>query len=435
MLRSPSARFGGLSLVALATLAFTSAASAQTGAFAVRHVRVFDGAKVIENGAVLVVGGKIASVGPDARLRLPAGARVIEGAGKTLMPGLIEAHAHVVDSYKANGAIALEEATAYGITTVIDLATANPVDYVAFRKAVKAGDYPNGADLFTAGPGADTKQLREPAQAQAWVDAHKAGGADVIKIFAYAPTERGGPDAALKPETEQALIAAAHKDGLMAVSHSLNEPISRQMAADGLDGLVHLSSDPNSVDFGKVLAKEGVFQSTNIIGVAPLEYRVELANDPTLSAFMPGFMVEGLKAPREPRPAYAVQIANFKAIKAAGVLTAAGTDGFYPYPPLLHAELRILVKDAGVAPVEALMMATSNPAKAYKLTDRGVIAAGKRADLLLVDGDPTKDILATRRIDTVWIAGRMIDRVALKAKVTGIAAPAPRPAPAPAPAR
>jgi imidazolonepropionase-like amidohydrolase len=116
----------------------------------------------------------------------------------------------------------------------------------------------------------------------------------------------------------------------------------------------------------------------------------------------------------EPTRASAVQ--NVKAVSAAGVTILAGTDG--PLPPTepgksLHRELELLV-EAGLTPLQALAAATSAPARAFGLPDRGRIAPGLRADLVLVDGDPTVDITATRRIVAVWKRGVALERSGTK---------------------
>ena len=412
----------------------SSPAVAQDAVFAVRNVRVFDGTRVIQNGTVVVQGGKISAVG-GRKTKVPKGIEVIDGTGKTLLPGLIDAHVHFVDSGKTVGGAALVEAMSYGITTVMDLATANAVDYQVFRKRVKDGEFPNGADLFTAGPGAVPAGGRGgvpvagPEDAKAWVDAHKAGGADYIKIFFDDAAERGGNAPILSHDTAAAIIAAAHQDGFLTIAHTMQEKRARELVSLGLDGLVHISPyEMPSADFGQFLASHDTFQSTNMIAFAPSSYKIALAVDPDLSACMPSFLIQTLTNAKGPGPGakHENSVATFRELHAAHVLLMAGTDAFYPYPPLLHAELEIMVKDGGMSPVEALAAATSNTALAYHMTDRGRIAQGLRADLLLVSGDPTQNILETRKIYAVWREGRKIDRDALKQEVTHLSAPAGR---------
>jgi hypothetical protein len=189
----------------------------------------------------------------------------------------------------------------------------------------------------------------------------------------------------------------------------------------GVDGLVHISPyDPPSPDFGKFMAAHHTFESTNLISYAPVSYKQELATDPDLSPYMPKDMIAGLANARLFADSHhEYSMAALKEIHEAGVPVLAGTDIGYPYAPLLHAELEIMVKDGGFTPTQALQAATGNPAKVYPmLADRGRIAPGMRADLLLLDGDPTQNILATRKIVKLWRMGREIDRNELKVEVT-----------------
>lgn len=425
-------RFVGLTwLVALArlaalivVLAASVAVSAQEGTFAIKNVRIFDGAKVIAKGTVVVKDGKISAVG--AKVKIPSGIPVLDGSGKTLLPGLFDSHLHLADSGKAVGGVGLEEAAAYGITTVLDLNTGNPVDYEIFLKRVKSGEFPDGADLFTSGPGAippqqkaGGEQVLGPDQAKAWVDEHKAKGASYIKIFFDDQTEVGRNVPILDDATVKAVIDAAHQDGFLTVAHAMQEKRVRQLVDDGLDGLAHVSpAETFSPDFGQYLAAHHVYQTTNLISYAPPSYKAELAADPDLAAYMPASMIATLKSAKvAPTNHSDYAVANLKNIHAAHVPILAGTDSFYPYPPALHAELEIYVTEAGFTPLEALAAATANPAETYHLSDRGRIAPGLRADLLLVSGDPTTNILDTRKVFAVWKAGHKIDREALQAKL------------------
>jgi len=129
-------------------------------------------------------------------------------------------------------------------------------------------------------------------------------------------------------------------------------------------------------------------------------------------------------------------LAAVRALRAEGVPILAGTDAPNPgtaHGASMHREMELLVK-AGLTPAEALAAATSRPARTFGLTDRGRIAAGLRADLLLVKGDPTQDITATRDIVAVWKTGAPLDRAAVRAavekerKAAALAANAPPPA-------
>ena len=303
---------------------------------------------------------------------------------------------------------------------------------------MKAGEFPAGADLFTSGLGATVPDgfgnrsqkftLTKPEEAQAWVDARIATGSDYIKIFSQDGTEHNRPVPAMNDETIAAVIAAAHKRGVLAVAHTLRQARARRAIAAGIDGLVHITPYDNpDPDFGKFAADHHIFYSTNLISYAPPANKIDLAADADLLPYVPKYVIEQLKASRPfPDAHHEYSIAAFRQLKASGVRIVAGTDIGEPYAPLLHAELDLMVRDGGMTPLEALTTATANTADAYRLRDRGRIAKGLRADLLLVNGDPTQDIRATRKIAAVWKQGVRIDREAFRAKLPTFAAPPPQ---------
>jgi imidazolonepropionase-like amidohydrolase/glyoxylase-like metal-dependent hydrolase (beta-lactamase superfamily II) len=401
-------------------------------AFAVTNVRIFDGTSITESGTVLVgADGKIAAAGKS--VTVPAGTMTIDGSGKTIMPALIDSHVHMAESYFTAGGMALEQAAAYGVLTVMDMGVNNAFEYQVFKRKIKDDEFKTGADLFTAGVGAsvagghgavrDSPALlfTSPDQAQPWVDGRAAAGSDYIKIFSETFAEHGRNVPTLTDAEIAAVVKAAHQDNLMAVAHTLQEARAKQAVLAGIDGLVHISPyDPPSPDFGTFMAAHHVFESTNLISYAPVSYKTELANDPDLLPYMSKPIIDSLASARPFADAkHEYSMAALKEIHAAGVPVLAGTDIGYPYAPLLHAELEIMVKDGGFTPMEALATATSNPAKIYPmLADRGRIAPGLRADLLLVDGDPTQNILVTRKIVREWRKGLEINREVLKPELT-----------------
>jgi hypothetical protein len=164
-------------------------------------------------------------------------------------------------------------------------------------------------------------------------------------------------------------------------------------------------------------------------GGAPLVEDARLK--PYLTPAARGILVQGF--PRRagaPATSYAAAQATVRQLRAAGVPILAGTDAGNPgtsHGAALHRELELLVQ-AGLTPVEALAAATSAPARAFRLADRGRIAPGLRADLVLVDGDPTRDITATRGIAGVWKGGVPVDRAAFARTVAELNTNAARPA-------
>jgi imidazolonepropionase-like amidohydrolase len=437
-----------LHLLLLALLS-TAATSAQADpATLIRNVRIFDGSKVIGLGSVLIDGTKIIRVGPS--IPAPKGATIIDGTGKTLLPGLIDSHVHMTDTADKAGGLGLEQAALYGITTVIEQGVADPVSFIAFRRDIKAGKYPDGADLFTAGVGAtapgghgDMRHLNPtltvPSQADAWVAQRVKDGSDHIKIISETFAHRGQNIPTISAETLKAVVDAAHKRGKLVVAHTLQPERALAAVNAGIDGLVHVTPyyvpDPK---LAQAMKRHHTFQSTNFIAYAPPLYKAELAADPDLRPLMPSFMIEGLEhaRPFAANANHAYSMGSLKLMRAAGVPILTGTDIGYPYSPLLHAEIAIMARDGGMSAVQALAAATSTPARIYHYTDRGRIAPGLRADLLLVNGDPTKDIAATRRIVGVWIKGHKVDRAATVKKVMEAPVPppmGPRPSATPTP--
>src|SRR5215831_5841201 len=154
--------------------------------FAIRNVRAFDGERVIPRTSVVVTDNTITAIAPDAEI--PAGAKVIDGAGKTLLPGFIDAHTHTIDPK------GLKQAAVFGVTTTLDMFTA-PAVAKQIKQAQAAGTQADAADLFSAGycatvPGGHGTEyglpvptLTSPDEARAWVDARVAEGSDYIKII------------------------------------------------------------------------------------------------------------------------------------------------------------------------------------------------------------------------------------------------------------
>ncbi|MDQ0785604.1 imidazolonepropionase-like amidohydrolase [Streptomyces sp. B3I8] len=347
---------------------------------AVTHVRVFDGRRLTEPRTVVIAGGVIS---PDTSV---TGAKVVEGDGMILMPGLIDAHVHL------HGPQTLEQLCSYGVTTALDMATWPPQLLASLRNTPGVTDIRSAGTpaIGTGGPHAKIPGMaadavvRTPQQAAEFVAAQVSAGSDYIKIVAEAPG-KGGPN----QETVDALVAAAHTHGKLAVAHAATAGAYRMALDAGVDILTHIPLDqPLSPSDIARMAAEG------------------RAAVPTLT------MMEGTAAARGAAPAYRTARQNVAALHQAGVPVLAGTDANtqpgvpfqVPHGPSLHHELQLLV-DAGLTPAEALNSATAGPARHFSLTDRGSITPGQRADLLLIDGDPLADIRASRNIRRIWCGG------------------------------
>lgn len=398
----------------LLVLAIALSATAQP--VVIRNVRVFDGTRVIPNATVAFDDGLIVS-------GVPENARIIDGTGKTLLPGLIDAHTHVFGT-------ALERALRFGVTTELDMFTS--VGTLRQQKAEQAaGNVATRADIFSAGTlvtvagGHGAEYFPIPTftsgdDAQGFIDARIAEGSDYIKLVYEHGRPFGLKFSSLTKEDLRALIAAAHKRGKLAVVHISTLEGARLAIDAGADGLVHLFGETApDAELGKYIAEHRAFvvpTLTVIESTTGKQSGASLAEDARLKPFLNAEEVRGLRSSFPPRAESTIRIehayATVRQLKAAGARILAGTDAPNPgttHGASMHRELELLVQ-AGLTPVEALTAATSAPAAAFSLKDRGRIAPGLRADLLLVDGDPTRDITATRAIATVWKGGVALER-------------------------
>lgn len=411
----------------------------------VQDVRVFDGEKMHERRSVLVDGNRIAD--DNFQGKAPAGVSVIDGKGRTLLPGLIDAHVH---AYRY-----LDLPLYFGVTTQIDMFTGVQVVKDVSAK-MASGDNAGQADLFSAGtlataPGGHGTEygmviptLTKPEEAQAWVDARLAEGSHFIKIV-MEHGHAGRSFASLDIATVKALIDASHKRGKLAVVHISNLADARAALEAGADGLVHLFvgssiSQEDLAGFAQLAKarKAFVIPTFSVMeSMAGLRAN-DIIGDPAFSGLLDKAQKQqltntyGQKAKPE---LLAAPQAVTAALAKAGVPVLAGTDAGNngtQYGASMHHELHSLTQ-AGLTPLQALASATSAPAQAFKLPQRGRIAKGYKADLLLVDGDPSADITATRRIVDVWKDGvsvaplrkQQLAAVALEAQPSsGLALPA-----------
>ena len=387
--------------------------------FLIQDVRVFDGEHTTSRTSVLVRNGRIDAIGPRVRPR--KGVRVIDGRGHTLLPGLIDAHTHI------RSRADLEQSLVFGVTTDISmlmdlrLATEEKLE----QKANHADDR---ADLFSSGfcataPGGHGTEyglkfptLTGPQEAQAWVDDRIAEGSDFIKIIYENGGDTGhGGRPSIDKATLQALVAAAHARGKLSVVHIHSEQQAMDAIESGADGLAHLFAfGGDSVDpkFVPLVAEHHAFVIptfsvlASVCNESPGQH---LLDDPKLSSYvLPDYLPQLKKNINRGQAQHCMfSMSAVPALAAAHVPLLAGTDASNPgtAPGVsLHGELEYLVK-AGLTAEQALAGATSVPASAFHLADRGRISAGLRADLVLVNGDPTTNVVATRDILEVWKAG------------------------------
>ncbi len=401
--------------------------------FILRNVRVFDGARVLPNTNVLVIDGRIAAVG--AKFDAPKDFPTVDGSGKTLLPGLIDAHTH-------SWGEAQSDALRFGVTAELDmLGDWNRLPELKRQRESLART--NQADLWSAGaavtaPGGHGTQygmkvptLDADGDPAVFVAGRVGEGSDYIKLIledfsAHSDTRRLPTITAAQAKIG---IAAAHKAGKLGVVHVSRLQDGKAAIDAGADGLVHMFGEPGDAAFVAAAEKRKAFVIPTLSVLATMARAGEgekIAADARLAPWLAKAQSDSLKAsfgPGTPAPAIlADAIANVRALHAAGVDILAGTDAGNPgtaHGASMHGELELLVR-AGLTPTEALSAATSVPARRFNLGDRGRIAPGQRADLFMVDGDPTRDILATRAITQVWKNGYAVERVQPKAGATAM---------------
>jgi imidazolonepropionase-like amidohydrolase len=412
------------------------------------NARVFDGQRDRGITPVLIDGARIVHIGTP----LPAaatGARRVDYTGKTLLPALVSDHAHVGNTqglehgdrfYTRDNVVRdLRQFQRYGITTVTALGM-NGAAFFALRTEVNA-DPRLGAQLYGAGggigapdgaPPADSMGLRhDPVarprtaeQARAAVATQHADGVDLIKLWV---DDLGGKRPMMTPEVYRAAIAEAHARGLTVAAHIHDLDQARDLVDARVDILAHGIRD-RAVD--PMLARKMRDQGTWYIPTVAIDeanywyaehpqalqqpfLRQALHRDVLARWSQPEWQRAQLAGSGIPaaRAAVATNLDNVRRLHAAGVKLGFGTDaGAMPHRVIgvaEHRELQLLVQ-AGLSPAQALQVATSQAADLLGLADRGRIAAGKRADLLVLDADPLTDIANTQRIGAVWQAGQEV---------------------------
>ncbi len=356
-------------------------------AIAITNVNVFDGNALTDERTVVIENGVISEA--------TTAERTVNGQHGTLLPGFIDSHVHLLSLAQ------LEHGTQWGVTTMLDMGSPTMTLTDSLRHRQGVADIRGSGNTASAPGGIQTTRMGMPASsavtgpddADRFVAERVLEGADYIKVIVEDPRKMG--TAALDVATIAALVKAAHQVGLKVIAHVTTLAALMNATNAGVDILTHAPVDADvDDDLARSLATRGIVSVptlTMMRAVASLAHRL-----PTHGADIN----------------YAHAQATTSAFYRAGVTILAGTDANaspaspapIPHGESLHDELRLLV-EVGLTPVEALRSATVVPAAFFGFTDRGIIEAGRRADLLLVEGDPTHDIAATRAIRGIWVAG------------------------------
>ena len=393
------------------SLGIGAQANAQETVTVIRAARVLDGTgRTIPNATVVVRGTRIVSVGPNATV--PPGARMYDLSTLTLLPGLIDAHDHLAWHFnpqgryhggREDGETEFEGALAIagnanatlrgGITTSQSLGS--PEDK-ALRAAIAADQIPGPRLLTSLTP--LSERSGGPDTLRQLVRQRKDEGADVIKLFASKSIREGGA----QTMTDEQLIAAcgeAKAVGLRSVVHAHSAESMRAAAMAGCSQIEHgVFATPEVL---KLLAERKVYFDPQVC----LVFRNYLDNRAKYQG-IGNYNDSGFASMERALPLAAKMFRQ--AIATPGLNVVYGTDAVAGAHGRNVEELVCRVRDGGQKPMDAITSATSLNAQALGMADSlGSVAPGKLADLVAVQGDPSRDIEALRRVVFVMKNGRV----------------------------
>jgi len=407
--------------------------------------------------AIAIGGGAIIAVGTTAEIMAQAsGARIIDLAGKTVMPALISTHVHpgfqkgvtyVAANFTRDNVINdLNRALYFGISVVQSQGIERGDVLYRIRADQEAGVL-GGAKLLVAGrgigapnagPGAAAYagiayEITTPAEARRAVDELAANQVNIVKIWV---DDRNGRAPRLSPVLYRAVIDEAHARDLRVNAHVFYHADAEGLVAAGIDGLVHMVRDVEMSDaLIAEIVRRKVFVNPNMsnprrpaqVGIpswlAPGDPMVELLRETVaadeVAKIEAAFRQRDPQAAAEARERYAILERSLVKLDAAGANIVLGADTGvedHLFGMAEHLELQAMV-DAGMSPAQVLVAATSRAAEYLHLADRGSLVAGKRADLLVLEASPLNNIVNLRRISRMFVNGVEVDRAALRARI------------------
>ena len=355
----------------------------------IKNIRIFDGEKLTAPTNVVIENGLIKYIGNG----LPTDSDSIDGNGQTLLPGYIDTHIHI-DS-RDNCALAVKS----GVTTFIDQmcdktelinALREPDEPITSVRSVYLPVQAQSGKMFIEAIGYEPPYVKTKEDVRRTIDTEIEKGAIVIKMLLDLPPITMGM---LADELIEETVRYAHEKGKLVSAHTTSVLAYRLAAKYGVDILNHTPKDePVPMEIIKEIKQK------------------DLTVIPT-TVMQEGIVRNMQKIMPERAGNFENVVETVRRLHEAGVRMLVGTDSnrtnkmcFITHGESIFREFEFL-REAGLSNLEILRGATSTAADIFGLADRGSIEVGKRADLVLIDGDPTKDISACRNIKKVWVKG------------------------------
>jgi imidazolonepropionase-like amidohydrolase len=420
------------------SLCFALPSRAEQKPLAIIHARLINGlgGAPIENATVIIRGNSIEYAGPAKNIAPGDNAQIIDASGKSVMPGLADMHVHLQGAWDGTSVDLLGyqryfNAMLYaGITTILD--TGNYQPWILQLRQEQAAGRLVAPRIYCTGAMIDAAEPAWPDLAYAVatvsmipqiVERDRVAKVDLVKAY------KNLSDAFLTR-----LTAEAKKANLRVIIDQWERNGSPDLVRTGISGFAHAPTRQMPDSDIQLIKDRGLFVITTLV-VEEYSGRRRLAdvsflNQPLIADVTPPWFLTELRAEAE-RPlkddekreversasGFEEMKRNVKKLRDAGVLLAAGTDA--PYPGVfqgegIHHELELLVA-SGFSPLQAIRTATYNAAQIMKAdAEWGSVQTGRRANLLIVNGNPAEQISDTRKIETVIIGGKVLDRGALK---------------------
>ena len=414
-----------------------------------QNARLIDGTggAPLEGATVVMADGKIRDIGPSSRVKTPDAAQVVDLSGKTIMPGIINLHGHVgmvkglsqdmANYTRENAEAQLGTYAMYGVTTTTSMGT--DADLILEIRDEQRRGKVNGARVFTAlqgftavggyptkAPGVKgvAQEVATAAQSRAWVNQLADKGADVAKMWV---DSHHGSFEKLSPSVYSAIIEQAHKRNLLTFAHLYELSDAKSLVKAGLDVIAHSIRDAevddelisllkkNNVTYVATLSRE---KSTFIYADSPAwlddAFFRKGIDKTTLDAVKTTLKAMQARDPERDINIKGLEIAmkNIKKLSDAGVRIGFGSDtgpparfsGYFE-----HWEMELMV-EAGLTPMQVIQAASKTNSEALRVAKEfGTLEKGKAADLVVLNRNPLDNILHTRDIHSVYLAGRKVE--------------------------